>query len=229
MNLILDLLFPKLCFGCNKLGTYLCAKCAAQLVVPRQDTCLYCHKASYLGLTHPRCKRQHGVDGFLSVFVYNPILKKIIKGIKYRLVVDAFPEFFQVIKPEYVQKYYSIHKLLVGPILQPIPLHSQKQRQRGFNQSDHIARYFHSFLQYPIGAVLKRTKETAIQSQQPDELSRYKNLRGAFAVSDNADVEGKTIILIDDVVTSGSTVKEAARALKLAGSTKVFVFSVAKG
>lgn len=223
-----DLLFPKMCLVCNHLGTYICLKCEKKLIPVKNDSCLYCGNTSYLGLTHKFCRKKNGVDGLLSIFLYNPPLKAIIRNLKYKGVYDAFRELFFSIKESEVIKYYKFKHTYPRAILQPIPLHRNKLLQRGFNQSVYIANFFRSITKYETAHLLVRSKNTFAQAQTKDRRSRMLNIKDAFLLTDTATIERKNIILVDDVVTTGSTVMEAASVLKTAGASNVFVFSLAR-
>lgn len=224
-----NLLFPKFCLGCGYLGAYICPKCQNQLIYIEKDSCLYCGRLSYRGLTHPGCQREKGADGLISVFFYNNLLKKIIKTIKYRFAVEVWRELCLTIKPKGLQKIFFYKKLISACFLQPVPLHPKKLKERGFNQSQIIAEYFNQFIQAPLVNHLKRKKETLSQAQINERKERYLNMRGAFEVDDKEAVKNKNYVLVDDVVTSGSTVNEATRVLKQAGAKKVFVLTVGRG
>ena len=123
-------------------------------------------------------------------------------------------------------------KLSSDFIIQPIPLTKNRYNERGFNQAKIISLFFQKFIKYHIVNLLVRKKETPPQAQTKSLLERYLNLKGTFAINPNCrDVINhvSNIILIDDVITSGSTVKEAARVLKEAGAKKVYVLALAKG
>ena len=227
-----DLFFPKFCLGCGYIGTYLCSSCRDKLKPIEQDSCPYCKEPSFFGLTHPSCRNKLNIDGQLALYHYNPILKKIIKNIKYRLAVQVWQEFYQTIKPEIITKIGFYNKLSSDFAIQPIPLTKTKYYERGFNQAFLIAKFFQKFLNFPIVDLLVRKKEISPQAQIKNRRQRYLNLKGAFAINPNRrDVINHVanIILIDDVITSGSTIKEAARILKEAGVKKVYVLALAKG
>lgn len=223
-----DLLFPKRCLVCNHFGTFICLKCEKKLISIKNDSCLYCGNTSFLGLTHEFCKTKDGIDGLLSMYVYNPTLKAVIRNLKYRGVYDAFHEFFLSIREPSVAKYFKFKRKYPSVFLQPIPLHKKKLLKRGFNQSEYIASFFKSITKYSYINVLIRSKHTAAQAQTKDRQSRVINIKDAFILSDKKRVYKKNIVLIDDVVTTGSTVKEAAAVLKLAGAQNVFVFSLGR-
>lgn len=72
-----DLLFPKFCCCCGYVGTYICTYCASKLSYFAPDVCIYCHRASAGGLTHPACCRRGGIQGFVTIFHYNTPLKRM--------------------------------------------------------------------------------------------------------------------------------------------------------
>lgn len=111
-------------------------------------------------------------------------------------------------------------------LIVPVPLHRQRQFFRGFNQSQWLAQYLSRELNVPVDAyLLKRCRKTPPQ-QGLKRKQRQKNLKGAFQV--NRPIEGKHIALVDDVVTTGSTVSELAQLLKKAGATKVEIWCLAR-
>jgi len=227
---ILDFVFPKFCLGCGFLGSYLCPSCQKQIYRLKRQRCLYCQKASYLGLTHPGCLKQLDIDGVVSLFYYNNLLKKIIKNLKYRLATEVWKEFWQALNPEALKPIVLFKEIVREGVIQPIPLTKTKLRERGFNQAELIARYFQKFFNLPIADFLIRKKETLSQAQLKSKKERYHNLRGAFSLKEkNIDLSGQKIVLVDDVITTGSTVKEAAKVLKRAGAFKVYTLTLAKG
>jgi ComF family protein len=193
------------------------------------DLCLYCGKASAYGLTHPTCTRPFGVDGVLSIYHYNTPLKKIIKNIKYRLVTDSIREFLLQTDPTSLYKLTVFKKMFPNLEIQSIPLHKKRERERGFNQADYFLRFFNTFLQYQPVNYLLRTRATAFQSQTQSDKERALNVENAFSLKNNTSLQGKEILLIDDIVTSGGTLKEAARVLKKAGAGKIYALSLARG
>ncbi len=115
------------------------------------------------------------------------------------------------------------------PVIVPVPLHSSKLAERGFNQSGLIARAALRIV--PLGKlncdVLRRTRPTETQTGLTRD-QRQRNIRGAFRVQHRTVVSGKDILLVDDVFTTGTTVSECARVLRRAGANRVFVATVAR-
>lgn len=226
---LIDLLFPKFCLGCSRIGSYICHKCFKRLKVIDKPTCLYCHKQSYLGLTHPKCSKKLSIDGALSIYHYDNLLKKIIKNIKYRLATTVWEEFWKSTPQSNISKLFSYKKIFREAYIQTVPLSQNKYQQRGFNQAMMIAKYFNKVLNFPIIDVLKRSHEALAQAQIKTKKSRLKNVRNVFLAEKHANIKNKVIILIDDVVTTGATLKEACKVFKKAGADKVYALTLAKG
>ena len=109
----------------------------------------------------------------------------------------------------------------------PVPLHRRRLRWRGFNQAELLAAALD--LQIPLEpAILKRKRYTKPQVSMRDRRARKENLRDAFVVTDARAVRGKTILLVDDVITTGSTLAYCAAALKHAGAQHVYCLVVAR-
>jgi len=110
----------------------------------------------------------------------------------------------------------------------PVPLHPSRLKERGFNQSELIARYFCEQVGLTLEpSLMLRTKPTIPQVALP-RTERDKNIRGAFALSDNADIKDANILLIDDIYTTGATLKECARTLRRGGAKEVYVLTLAR-
>lgn len=227
-----DLIFPKFCLNCHFPGAYICLKCQKYLWHPKYSRCFFCHKASLFGLTHQGCLKKFNIDSVNFIYYYNNVLKKIIKATKYRLATQVWKEFTHIINPDLFSGL-AFYKKLSGKIyFQPIPLSAKKLKERGFNQALLVTRFFQKFFKFPIADFLVRTKETKSQAELKTRKERYNNLRGAFKInlfSHSEFIKESRIILIDDVITTGSTVKEAAKVLKKAGAKKVYVLALAKG
>jgi ComF family protein len=222
-----DALFPRRCLGCGGLGSYICLRCGSNLKPVITQTCLYCGRPSLWGLTHPTCRRREGVDGRLSLYYYNNTLKKILAAIKYSLVKEAFSDLSFMIGKQSLF-LAGVVRGLGYPTLQPAPLSPLRSNERGFNQALIISRIFSSLLPLLTTDVLVKNKETSPQARLPDRRLRRGNIRGAFSVRRGKRPPEK-IIIVDDVITTGETVKELARVLKRAGAKKVYALSVAKG
>lgn len=224
--MILDLLFPKWCLVCKRIGCYLCQRCSRKLEYVKIDGCIYCDKISEYGTTHQNCKRKNGLDGVQSFLYYSPEMKEVMKELKYNQVRDAYHEIFWSLNPGIVSKIAFYHQFLPIVYIQPLPLHNRRLQDRGFNQAEVFAKYISQISNIPLINAIHRKKDNPQQARQRSKWYRYLNTHGSFEMTPSGDVEGKTVILFDDVITSGTTVKEAARVLKKAGAASVFALSL---
>ena len=113
-------------------------------------------------------------------------------------------------------------------IIVPVPLHPKRLRWRGFNQSVLLAREVSRFYGVPMDPfLLTRERETEPQTQLPEE-DRRRNMRGAFALNPEKSIDERSVLLIDDVYTSGATVNECSRTLKRGGAEEVYVLTLAR-
>jgi len=144
-----------------------------------------------------------------------------VKAIKYRLVSDLAQEFITLITPENVG----------DGILVPIPLHSSRFRQRGFNQAEVLGKLLAKRLNIAVQTdILKRVKETVPQVEMKDRKQRLKNMEGVFGINKTAEKRytKTTVVLFDDVFTTGATMRAAASVLKHAGAKRVWAMTMAR-
>ncbi|PIY68674.1 hypothetical protein COY90_04640 [Candidatus Roizmanbacteria bacterium CG_4_10_14_0_8_um_filter_39_9] len=222
-----DVLFPRFCLGCGATGSFICVRCEGLLSPFEINTCFYCGSPSLNGLSHPRCRRPKGVDGFISLYHYNNLFKKIIKSIKYNKAKIILGDLNHLLGKNLLKTpiYYYVKKF-PGLVAIPVPLFEARQKQRGFNQTEPICTYVSGLLSIGQNTnTLVRIKDTPMQTLALTKKQRRENIQGAFY----GGSPPPHILLIDDVVTTGATTKEAAKTLKENGAKTVVVFSVAKG
>lgn len=226
---ILDILFPKTCLSCGSWGQYICKRCQRQFVPIQKDACVYCDRISQYGQVHERCLRIQDIDGYIGLWYLTPPLQRVIKKIKYKLVTDAFRAVCATVHPNRIATLQQFAADRPGCVIQPIPLHPARRAKRGFNQADLISQFLYEVTRFPVMSSLKRVRNTSPQAETTSRMARYINMKNAFCVTDMQSVYQKDIVLVDDIYTTGNTVKEAARVCKQAGAARVYVFTLAKG
>ncbi|MBM3250872.1 MAG: ComF family protein [Candidatus Nealsonbacteria bacterium] len=211
INPIFDILFPKFCVNCQKEGSYLCEDCFSLIDISEKQyhllksiNCLYC-PSSY--------------DNF--------IVKKLINQFKYQFIKDlAKPLSFLIIT--YLINLDKV-KILKDFVLVPIPLHKKKLKIRGFNQAEEISKELSKFLEIPVfNNILTKIKQTPAQVELKKE-ERKKNIRGTFFCQEPEIIQGRKILLVDDVFTTGATLEEAAGVLRRAGAREIQAAIIAHG
>jgi ComF family protein len=225
---LLDVFFPKFCFNCKALGAYICSDCASKLLPVSVDICPYCEKTSRYGLTHGVCSRLYGLDGMMNVFYYDETFRQIIKSIKFRRIragvsalVDSVPEAFWKKLIETSDIFFKDAHVMA------VPLHKKRHRERGFNQSYDFAHACAIMLQKNTSDILVRTRYTEPQSQLSSATERYVNIYRAFSVKPSAELP-KKVIIVDDVWTTGATIREIAHTLKQHGVERVYALTFAR-
>ena len=164
---------------------------------------------------------------FLAPFSYRePLVRELIHYYKYAGVRDIASIFADEIVA--FLGFYGIRPQEPA-VLVPIPLHRSRERKRGFNQARLLAEALAERLKLPVADALRRIRATAPQVGMDSFEERRTNVTDAFSVNEPAAIAGSTVILIDDVSTSGATLSEAARALREANCRTVWAIVIAKG
>jgi len=221
-NFILDLLFPIECLNCRKEGSYLCEKCFR--LIRFNDLAASEKAKSNLNISK--------IDKIFIAGNYDdPILKNTIIKYKYNFISPLGK-----ILGRFIITFWNFQSLDTNSITPaatssflviPIPLSKERLRWRGFNQAEIIAREFSSYFNYELSQDLIRKKNNKPQATL-DGAERLENIKSAFSWK-GKNLAAYTIILIDDVVTTGATLNEAAQTLKEAGAKEVYALVLAKG
>ncbi|MBI4066446.1 ComF family protein [Candidatus Gottesmanbacteria bacterium] len=228
----LDLLFPKRCLTCWRFGKYFCDRCAAtvRVIEQRETICPICERPAIGGMTHPRCQTRYSLDGLTSIFRYNGIIREAVKTLKYRLVTDLAKEFVSLIPVTFfdeVTKYRTNEASLI-----PIPLHSSRFRDRGFNQAEVLGKLLVDRSHIPVRTdILRRVRKTKPQVEMKDRKKRLVNMKHVFEISSHLPISlssHPTVILFDDVFTTGATMRAAGESLKRAGAKVVWAITMAR-
>lgn len=226
----LDLLFPAQCAGCGSGGAFLCGRCmeTVTLVPP---SCIVCKKLAparrkiLAGRTCKPCRKKSHISSFFSPLLYETgLIRDLVHQLKYRRIREIHIPLAEILARSL--RYFAV-PIPQDALIVPVPLSPARRRVRGFNQSALIAERLGTELGISVAIDgLKKIKTTTPQMQLARE-ARLANLIGAFAVTDTAAIQNKTVILLDDVKTTGATLEEAARVLKAAGAKQIWALTVA--
>lgn len=227
---ILDYVFPKKCLSCKKLGSYLCENCFSYLSFDAKSLCLVCNKPTFNGLTHPYCRKKYAIDGCFSVLPYNKTAQKLIYNFKYKpYLTDLKSVLIDLFYESLIQNEDFNRELKRGEwIFAPIPLYSAKFRKRGYNQAEILAKELAEKFNFNTKNILKRTRDTKTQVGLSN-IERKLNIKGAFEIINHkSSIKNQNIFLVDDVVTTGSTLSEASNVLKRNGAKRVIGLTLAR-
>ncbi|MBU6447591.1 ComF family protein [Patescibacteria group bacterium] len=226
-NQVLELLFPRVCVGCNTSGELLCHDCFADLEFVEQ-ICIECGAPSERGVTHAQCAGKHSASRLFCVCDYrHNLTAKIVTALKYNLIKDLDITCAQIIFKALIERNALPDEDFVITF---VPMHKTKQSLRGFNQSQLIAEKLSALLQMSVLPMLEKQRPTKAQMTL-DRKERLQNLAGAFTAAQNGNkpvCASKRVLLVDDVITTGATLRECAKTLLSAGAGNVQCIAFAK-
>jgi ComF family protein len=225
---LLAVVFPSRCLACRHFLAHptrgpLCTACWRAL--PRHVTPL-CACGGPCGAARVCARCRRGLGPFsrgASLGPFEGTLRTLIHELKYRgrrRVAARLAELLMA-RPEVVQV------LSAECVLLPVPLHPRRRRERGFNQADLLARELGRRSGLPVASALVRRKDTRSQTGL-SAAARRANVAGAFAVRHRPLVAGRRVILVDDVTTTGATVRACAQTLRAAGAAEVRLLTLAR-
>jgi ComF family protein len=156
-----------------------------------------------------------------SAFIYDAPICGLVLRLKYSSEADVARMFAPFVLDAYGKDFAERVDIII-----PVPLTPKRQRSRGYNQALLLAKGLSKEIGIAVGEPLIRVRETVAQKEMTI-AERQENLKGAFRVEDKKAVKGKNVLLIDDVLTTGTTASECAKVLKKAGAREVFVLTIA--
>lgn len=202
INSISRLIFPEYCFGCRKIGLYICDNCRSQLV-PRNHFVQH-HQA---------------FDRIISFFEYRSVFQNILRGAKYYSVRKVLYDLADI---AFTREFFQS---IPEGVLIPVPIHKNRRLSRGFNQSEILAKVLAERTNKEVDMFcVSRRIDTPKQARLTKE-ERKQNIQGAFEAK--GEVPEKCII-VDDVFTTGATCQELAHVLRKAGAKHVSVCTLAR-
>lgn len=212
INLILEILFPSACMGCETKGEILCSSCIINL---------------------PRCERE-AERNIIAVFDYQtPLIKKVIWNLKYYHHPNLGKRLGEILYEELLEDISDLKSYSQGKpiIIIPVPISKTRIKTRGYNQARKIAYGFcnsgnkKNFI-IKDNIIFKKIN-TPPQAKINNRERRLKNIRGAFGIKNEKTIKGQTIIVIDDVTTTGGTITEIMKVLENSGVKRVIGLAIA--
>ena len=230
-----ELIYPNICLSCKekninssdlvckkcliKINFNLppfCKKCGRQIdkkiIIDNKNICFKCRQINF------------NFDRAWSSCVYEGVIKDLIHQFKYKSK-KSLEKLFSSLLLEFINNYHLDKNEI--DIIVPVPLHKKKMREREFNQSEILAKYVSSALNKKMSTNnLIRLKDTPSQTQLDDHM-RWKNVQGTFSLKNPLIFKNKSVLIIDDVLTTGATASEIALMLKKADANTVFLLTLA--
>lgn len=226
---LLDLLFPRVCGVCGAFGSFLCSPCTALLSVADGARCAVCarpllatsHVTADLRCVDCRANLHQPLDTLIAAYRFEGAARRLVLRLKYERLSALAGPMGELLAARLAERPPAIDLIV------PTPLHPRRQRDRGFNQAALLAAPVARALGVAIDhRALLRTRHTQAQARTSDAAERARNLAGAFAC--RGEVAGRSVLLVDDVTTTGATLHACAAPLRQAGARAVHALVFAR-
>ncbi len=219
IDFITDIIYPKRCAFCGKLYDEhsVCDECLEKL----ERT--YCHPI--IPMVAKKGGKKLYIKCIVSPLYYGDVVRSAILALKfYHRAAAAEP--LAVMMSDAVLGNYHYDNL---DMIIPVPLSKQRQNKRAYNQSELLSNELSKLIDVPVNSkVLKKIKNTKAQSKIKNKSNRLKNIKNVYRVKNAEAIKGKKILLVDDVITTGSTLNECARVLTEAGAGQIVAVTAAQ-
>ena len=230
---LLNLLFPRRCPVCGEIvepyGEKICPECVRALSPVREPCCKKCGKeiSDRQGEYCPDCmRRPKTFDSGASLLNYNETARWSMASIKYKNRREYLDFYAQAMTIRFAKRV----RVWGAEALVPVPIHSSRRRERGFNQAEELAERLSDCWGLPVDTKLLVRKKKTLPQRDLGPSQRLKNLQEAFALHPSvSDKIPKSVIIIDDIYTTGSTVEACSRILKKAGVKRIYFLAICIG
>jgi competence protein ComFC len=232
VNGVLDILFPAQCVACNKAGAYICMQCE-KFLGEAPLICPVCLQSTYTGERHEQCYKKYGLDGLVSIWENEGSIKELLHKTKYQGITHILQELANkafVVMAADTQRFGIFLNLLIleNTVFTYVPMHKKKEKQRGFNQAELFAKEMARILKNSVVPLLVKSTETQAQMKLTKQERLY-NVKDVFSIVSTIDsTQIERVILVDDIWTTGATMKECCKVLKEAGVKQVWGFTLAR-
>jgi ComF family protein len=216
---LLSLIAPHECINCGTEGSLLCAWCVPDACADLPDTCYRCHKLSAESKVCGSCRKSSSLSHVWVRTEYDGISKELLRRYKFDRAQGAAPLIAQLISEK-------LPYLPSDTLVTYVPTVTSHIRQRGYDHALGLARELANDHQLRLITILRRhgqARQVGSRRQQ-----RQEQLKDAFSVKSEYLVKGKTILLVDDIVTTGATLEAAAKCLKQAGAKRIYATTLAQ-
>jgi ComF family protein len=223
---IADFVYPPVCYGCDSEieEGLVCEGCRIALFTHELAVCPTCGRpCTRTAETCGQCDTAFHLSRARALGLYVPPFDQLVQAFKY----SGKTKVGELLGRALASLVQQDEVLSAADVVCPIPLHPARLRERGFNQSLLLAAAISMSSGIPLADCLTRPKNTPTQTRKTKPEDRQKNLAGAFRLRFDARVGGKKVLLVDDVMTTGATLDQAARELLKGGAASVLGVVVA--
>ena len=233
IRLVLDMAYPRLCYACHKqlmgVNRYLCFACWRKVLFVNENTCPKCASLRFKNHSRKNCIHCAGKRFFFSqarsAVQYQGVMRQLLIEFKFFGQKELSFLLAQLI----CRQLKRVPLPSVPAIVVPVPMLPSDQRKKGYNHAALLAEIVAKEIHVPCENILRKKYSNHKQSTLA-KAERKKNVAGVFDIYPGTShhVHGKIILLLDDILTTGSTVNECARILKKYGCKRVYVATVAR-
>ena len=213
---LLELLLPPACAGCGRYGELFCARCRRTLRPARTPD-------DRFSAADPGIVVGEMLELAMAAFVHEGAMRRALQRLKYGGAARLAACLADLSQPAFVD---LLHLGDHRPVVVPVPVHLDRLRQRGYNQAALLARELAAWNGVSVAESLVRVRPTTRQHGL-GRAARLHNLRGAFGPRDPL-LEGRTVVLVDDILTTSATLEACAEVLRASGASRVLGFAVAR-
>lgn len=212
LDWFLDLIFPKYCVSCNVEGDWICSKCYKKIIQIKKPFCPYCNRLTSQGNFCANCRKKSFLSGVIIAAHYQEgPLKEAIHNYKYNGVHSMTPYLGQIIF-----KVIRDHQKIINPVIIPVPLSRKRLAERGYNQSELLAKYLYKKI--PSSSlntkIIKKIKHMPTQVSL-NRSQRLQNPINTFSYCGHkGELNKKIVLLVDDIYTTGATLQNCAKLIK---------------
>lgn len=227
INRILEWLYPPVCVFCGKICKEgICGECRKNVGIIKEPRCKKCGKPIRQEEKEfcYDCEREElCFEQGRSLWLHKMPVSSSIYAFKYK----NRRIYGEIYGREMAKTFRKIIYLWKVDVIVPVPLHKKKQKKRGYNQSEILAKEIGFYVNIPVDTTLVKRKINTVPQKEFSRKERKKNLKNAFEVTKK--IKGKRVLIIDDIYTTGSTIDAISVLLKKAGAEKTYFLTISIG